>query len=136
MYAMNQEAHHRGRRGRPAQRAFLVEDDYPTLQLLQDVASSVGLEPVPFSRLSTARRALREGLPEVVVVDDDLPDGQGADLVRELRANPRTRHVRVLFCTAASRDRCRDLGRLAPVINKPFDLTRMERALAEVAASH
>ncbi|HEX2142461.1 MAG TPA: response regulator [Candidatus Limnocylindria bacterium] len=133
---MNQEPHHRGRRGRPPQRAFLVEDDYPTLQLLQDVAASVGLEPVPFSRLSAARRALREGVPEVVVVDDDLPDGQGADLVRELRANPRTRHVRVLFCTAASQDRCRDLGRLAPVINKPFDLTRMERALAEVAASH
>jgi CheY-like chemotaxis protein len=69
-----------------------------------------------------------------MVVDEDLPDGRGSDLVSELRANPRTRHVRVLFCSGASHSQRQEMARLAPVIPKPFKLQEMERALAEVAA--
>ncbi|MGH2456809.1 MAG: response regulator [Candidatus Limnocylindria bacterium] len=121
---------------RPAPRAFVVEDDIPTLQLLRDVARAAGLEPLAFTRLSTAREALRRQTPAVMVVDDDLPDGQGADLVLELRRDPRTRHVRVIFCTGADARRRQEIGRLAPVIAKPFALHDVERALAELAATH
>ncbi|HEY7525876.1 MAG TPA: response regulator [Candidatus Limnocylindria bacterium] len=112
----------------------MVEDDALTQRLLAELIASRGLEPVPFSRLSSARRALREHPPQVMVVDDDLPDGQGAELVRELRADPRLRSVRVLFCTAAAPARRREMSRLAPVIAKPFALREMERALADVVA--
>ena len=117
----------------PPARAFVVEDDPQTLSLLAELVASVGLEPVPFNRVSSARRALRERTPAVMVVDDDLPDGRGAELVRELQADPRTRNVRVLFCTGAEPARRREIARLAPVIPKPFLLRDMERALAEVA---
>ncbi|HET6379856.1 MAG TPA: response regulator [candidate division Zixibacteria bacterium] len=122
--------------GRRLPRAFVVEDDFLTLQLLREVARSVGLEPVAFTHLSSVRRALRDQAPAVLVVDDDLPDGQGADLVRELRANPHTRHVRVVFCTAADHERRRDLGRMAPVVSKPFRVEELEHLLAEAAATH
>ena len=117
----------------PPARAFVVEDDVQTLSLLTELVASVGLEPVPFTRVSSARRALRERTPAVMVVDDDLPDGRGAELVRELRANPRTRNVRVLFCTAAEPARQREMAEFGPVIPKPFRLRDIERALAEVA---
>ena len=124
-----------GRRSqRPPPRAFVVEDDVHTLRLLTELVASVGMEPVPFTRINSARRALRERAPAVMVVDDDLPDGRGAELVRELRADPRTRHVRVLFCTAAEAARRREISQLGPVIAKPFHLHDMERALAEVAS--
>lgn len=116
------------------QRAFVIEDDALTLRLISELASGAGLEPFAFTRLSTARRALNEQMPDVLVVDDDLPDGQGADLIRELRADPRTRDVRVLFCTAANPDRRREIAELADVIAKPFRLAEVEQALAEVAA--
>jgi CheY-like chemotaxis protein len=70
-----------------------------------------------------------------MVVDDDLPDGRGAELVRELRANPRAGHVKVLFCTAAEPARRQEIARLGPVIGKPFRLNDIERALAEVAGA-
>lgn len=117
----------------PPPHAFVVEDDVLTLRLLSELAASYGLEPMLFTRLSTARRALRKHVPAVMVVDDDLPDGQGADLVREVRASPRTRHVRILFCTAAPPSRRREMSRLAPVVEKPFDLAAVEEALAELA---
>jgi DNA-binding response OmpR family regulator len=121
-----------GQQHRP--RAFVIEDDVLTQRLLAELIASRGLEPVSFSRLSSARRALRERPPQVMVVDDDLPDGKGAELVAELRADPQMRDVRVLFCTAAEPARRREMARLAPVIAKPFALREMERALAEVVA--
>ena len=115
-------------------RAFVIEDDVQTQRLLTELVASNGMEPVAFSRISSARRALSERPPQVMVVDDDLPDGKGAELVRELRADARLRDVRVLFCTAAGPDRRREMSRLAPVIAKPFRLRDMERALAEVVS--
>ena len=115
-------------------RAFVVEDDIQTQRLLAELIASKGLEPVAFSRISSARRALNERPPQVMVVDDDLPDGTGTELVRELRQDPRLRDVRVLFCTAADSDRRREIACLAPVIAKPFRLNEMERALAEVVS--
>jgi DNA-binding response OmpR family regulator len=97
-----------------------------------ELVASHGMEPVPFTRLSSARRALDERPPQVMVVDDDLPDGQGSELVRELRDDPRMAHLRVLFCTAADAPRRREMARLGPVIEKPFRLRDVERALAEV----
>jgi DNA-binding response OmpR family regulator len=115
-------------------RAFVIEDDVHTLRLLTELVASSGLEPLPFTRISSARRALNEHVPSVMVVDDDLPDGRGAELVHEVRANPRARHVKVVFCTAAEPARCREIAQLGPVIGKPFRLQDIERALAEVAS--
>lgn len=116
------------------QRAFVIEDDVQTQRLLAELIASQGLEPVAFTRIAAARRALSEHPPQVLIVDDDLPDGQGAELVRELRQDPRMRNVRVLFCTAAEPARRREISLLAPVLGKPFGLREVERALAEVAA--
>jgi DNA-binding response OmpR family regulator len=119
---------------RASPRAFLIEDDVQTLALLSDLAEMCGYEPVAFTRLSSARRALRERAPTVMVVDDDLPDGHGLELVREVKANPGTSHVRVVFCTAAGAPRRREMARLARVIAKPFRVPEMERVLVEAAA--
>ena len=119
---------------RPSPRAFVIEDDVQTLSLLTDLAAMCGFEPVAFTRISPAREALRGRVPRVMVVDDELPDGRGADLVREVQANPRTSHVRVLFCTAAEPSRRREIAQLAPVIAKPFRVRDVERALAEAGS--
>jgi two-component system phosphate regulon response regulator PhoB len=111
--------------------AFVVDDDIGTLRLLSEVAAAVGLRPVVFTRLSAARRALAERVPAVMLLDDDLPDGRGADFVRELRTDPRTRHVKAIVCTAASADRRRQISSVAPVIAKPFEVSEVEGALRE-----
>jgi CheY-like chemotaxis protein len=121
-----------GQQQRP--QAFVIEDDVHTQRLLVELIASKGMEPVPFTRLSSARRALAERPPAVILVDDDLPDGRGAELVRELREDPRLRNVRILFCTAAEPAQRREMSRLAPVIAKPFRLQELERALSEVAS--
>jgi DNA-binding response OmpR family regulator len=119
---------------RPPPRAFVIEDDVLTLALLSDLAEMCGFEPVAFTRISSAREALRGLAPAIMVVDDDLPDGRGTDLVREVRANPRTADVRVVFCTAAGPSRRREIAQVAPVIAKPLRVREVERVLQEAAA--
>ncbi len=120
-------------RGRAGGQALIVEDDPLLLELLSDVAAAAGLEPVRCRSLSAARDALAGPVPAVAMVDDDLPDGTGADLVRELKSNQRLRGVRVLFCTSAEPQRRREIGRMAPVIRKPFALREVERVMREAA---
>lgn len=101
--------------------------------LLGELATSVGLQPRHFTRLADARRAIREGAPAVLVIDDDLPDGRGGDFVRELKEDPRTENVPVVMCTGAGPVRRRQMSRFVPVVHKPFDVNEMAEILRRLA---
>ena len=68
-------------------------------------------------------RPLDRRLPTLLIVDDDLPDGRGGDLARDLR----TTHA---WTAAAPRvhggtpTRLAEIGSWAPVVAKPFDARR------------
>jgi DNA-binding response OmpR family regulator len=112
---------------------FAVEDDPPTLELLNDVAAHAGWTARGFSRLAEFERAVAERVPDLVILDDELPDGRGGDRARELHGDRRLRNVPVLVCTAAPPTRQAEIGAWAPVLNKPFDLGEIERFLRAVA---
>jgi two-component system alkaline phosphatase synthesis response regulator PhoP len=119
------------RPGRPV--LFAVEDDPSTLDMLHDVATDAGWAARGFSQLSEFERAVAERVPDLVILDDDLPDGRGGDRARELRADRRLRDVPVLVCTAAPPSRQAEIGAWVPVVSKPFDLGEIERILDAVA---
>lgn len=112
---------------------FVVDDDLPTLELLRDVARESGWNSVGFTRLAALRAALDRTLPTLLIVDDDLPDGRGGDLARDLRTDPRMEGVPLLVCTAAPATRLAEIGSWAPVVAKPFELGEIEAFLAAAA---
>jgi DNA-binding response OmpR family regulator len=112
---------------------FAVEDDLPTLELLRDVAADAGWAAHGFTQLSEFERAVAQLVPDLVILDDDLPDGRGGDRARQLRGDRRLRNVPVLVCTAASPPRQAEIGAWVPVVSKPFDLGEIERILDVVA---
>jgi DNA-binding response OmpR family regulator len=109
---------------------FVVDDDLLTLELLREVARASGWNSVGFTRLAPLRAALDRRLPTLLIVDDDLPDGRGGDLARDLRADPRLERVPLLVCTAAAPTRLAEIGSWAPVVTKPFELGQIEEFLA------
>lgn len=108
---------------------FVVEDDVSTLDLLCEVAQDAGWAAFGFTRLEEVRATLEHRRPTMLILDDNLPDGSGGDLARELREDPRTHDIPTLVCTAAHPMRVAEIGSWAPVIAKPFHLDDLERFL-------
>lgn len=112
----------------------MVDDDPGTRRLLGDVVREFGWQSERFGSLTALRAALRRDRPDLIILDDELPDGRGGDFAIEVRSDPVLRRLPIIFCTAAEGPRRREIGRIAPVIGKPFDLPLFERLLDEAAA--
>jgi DNA-binding response OmpR family regulator len=112
---------------------FVVDDDLPTLELLREVAAESGWRTFGFTRLAPLREALGKRRPTLLIVDDDLPDGRGGDLVRDLRSDPQMDDLPLVVCTAAAPRRQAEITSWAPVVSKPFDLGEIEEFLAAAA---
>jgi DNA-binding response OmpR family regulator len=119
----------RATRARSEQVLFVVEDDLSTLDLLRDVAEECGWKVRAFTRLREFNYELRVRRPDLVILDDDLPDGSGGDRAREMGVDERLTDVPVLVCTAAHPVRQAEIGSWAPVLSKPFELRAIERFL-------
>ena len=113
---------------------FVVDDDVATLELLCEIGRDAGWAAHGFTRLAGVRASLEETKPTLLILDDDLPDGRGGDLARQLREDQRMAETPILVCTAAHPMRVAEIGAWAPVISKPFDLDEIEAFLA--AAAH
>ena len=122
--------------GQRAPVLYVVEDDAATLELLREVAADAGWEAHGFTRLAPLRSALAHETPSLLVLDDDLPDGRGGDLARELRQDPRLAQVPLLVCTAAHPTRQAEITAWAPVVSKPFDLGEIERYFETATRRH
>lgn len=112
---------------------FVVDDDVQTLELLCEVARDSGWHSVGFTRLASLRAALGRRRPTSLIIDDDLPDGRGGDLVRDIRNDPRLGDIPLLVCTAAPPRRQEEIGSWAPVVAKPFEIGEIEEFLADAA---
>ncbi|MDO8773642.1 MAG: response regulator [Burkholderiaceae bacterium] len=66
-------------------RVLVVEDDREIRALMQSSLSVEGFEVQTAVSLSEASALLRHSLPDVVVLDLGLPDGDGVQLVRDIR---------------------------------------------------
>jgi CheY-like chemotaxis protein len=113
----------------------LVVDDHPlNLKLLQRVLELDGFEVIGADCLAAAEQAIARGLPDLVVLDLQLPDGDGLTLASAMKADPEMRHVAILACTAGAmkgeEERSLAAGCNA-YMSKPIDT----RAFSDVCAS-
>ena len=116
-----------------------VEDDPVSLRLLDAI---LGREPhythATAATLSEARRLIATTGADAVLLDVHLPDGNGLDLLRELRARPATAHLPVVVLTADTgpelRDEALDAGATG-FHTKPYDIPALIATLHSLAPS-
>ena len=79
----------------------LVVDDAPDIRLLADlVLSMAGFKVTAASSGSEALRKVAAGdLPDIVLLDVQMPDLDGWETLSRLRSNPRTAELPVVLCT-------------------------------------
>lgn len=115
-------------------RVLLIEDDHVLGAAIRDHVLSSGHAVDWMQRIDDARLALA-GVPyELVLLDLNLPDGRGLDLLKDLRSAGNT--VPVIITTAQDQVAVRIEGLNAGAddyLVKPFDLAEMGARIAAVA---
>ena len=91
-------------------RLLLIDDDARLTAMLGDYLRGAGLSVEAAANLRAGRTRIAAHSFDAVVLDLMLPDGDGLDLCRELRADPRTRQWPLLMLTARAEPLDRVLG--------------------------
>ncbi len=101
----------------------LIVDDSLTVRMdLAEAFAAAGFQPVACGTAAAAREALGAGSVDVVVLDVLLPDGDGVDLLKELRASGSSAAILMLSAEAEVKDRARALETGADeYVGKPYD---------------
>jgi len=91
-------------------RLLLIDDDARLASMAGDYLRGAGFDVDVAGSLATGRERLAASAYDALVLDLMLPDGDGLDLCRELRAEARTRHLPLLMLTARGEPMDRILG--------------------------
>lgn len=117
---------------------LIVDDDGNNRLLLATLVRHAGHTALEACDARTALAIVEQQRPALTIVDLALPDISGAELVRRMRANPRTGNMKIALYTAtppgAALDELSDAYRINAVIPKPGDPRETLRVLEQLLA--
>ncbi len=110
-------------------RILVVEDDPDISKMLKIYFTSQGYDVLAEMRGRDAIDTCAQKMPNVVVLDINLPDIDGYTVCRELRGSLRTKHIPIIFLTQKDErsDKIKGLELGADdYITKPFDIEELK----------
>ncbi len=119
-------------------RVLVAEDEPNIATSLKFILGRAGFEVDVRNDGGAALDAILDQVPDVLVLDVMLPTLDGYEILRRLRANPRTADLPVLMLTAKGqredRETAMDVG-ASMFITKPFSNGDIVAAVEKLAAS-
>jgi two-component system phosphate regulon response regulator PhoB len=109
-------------------RVLVVDDDFDISDALQHALQLAGYDTVAALTGAAALAEVRRRVPDLILLDQMLPDIDGAEICRRLRASPDTRRVPIVFLTARSEESARVRGLALGAddyVTKPFSLDEL-----------
>jgi two-component system alkaline phosphatase synthesis response regulator PhoP len=94
----------------PKQRILVVDDDREVVRLMRAYLEQAGYEVLAASDGETAVHTLRREKPDLVLLDLMLPDRDGYDITRLVRADPTLAHIPIIMLTARIEDTDKIIG--------------------------
>ena len=118
---------------------LIVEDNEMNMKLVRDVLQFKGYETLEATCGREGVRMCVEHLPDLVLMDIQLPDIDGLTAFKEIRANPRTQNIPVLVVTASVMPH--DQQRIAAsgfdaFISKPINVKNFVQTVGRFVAAH
>jgi CheY-like chemotaxis protein len=114
---------------------LVVEDSHINMRLVQTILSRDGHRVFCAARGAEGIAMAREHTPDLVLMDIGLPDMDGTDAARTLKADPRTRDIVIIavsaFAMKSDRERALDAG-CDGFITKPIERQELLSALRAV----
>lgn len=118
---------------------LVVDDNLDAAEVLALLIETEGFTASVARNLATARGEVRARQPAIVLLDLNLPDGNGLALLSEIKSDPQTARVQVVVLSGMLDDKvmaqARALGACAFLV-KPFEHDQLSQVLqlAQAAA--
>jgi two-component system phosphate regulon response regulator PhoB len=112
-----------------------IDDERDLLSVLDFNLRAAGFEMLLAATGEEALSVLRHRVPDIVVLDLMLPDIPGTEVCRQIKADPRTRHVPVVMLTARVDEIDRVVGfevGADDYVTKPFSVRELALRLKSV----
>ncbi len=110
--------------GRNPVRVLIVEDNEVNMKLVRILLRNAGYALLEAVNGEEGLEMAQEHLPDLILMDVELPLRDGIAVTRELKADPRTRHIGIIAVTASvmahQRQTALDAGCIG-CITKPLD---------------
>jgi len=120
-----------------AARILVVDDNHTNLKLVSELLAYEGHEIISATDAEEAQLVLSTVLPDLILMDIALPGMDGLTLTRHLKADSRTRHIRIVALTAfamkGDEQKALDAG-CDGYITKPIDTRSLPRDVAGILA--
>ena len=104
---------------------LIVEDNEKNMKLVRDILQAKGYETMEAGTAEEGIKLALERIPDLVLMDIQLPGMNGMEALEVLRANSATSHIPVVAITASvmeqDRQQIMDTG-FDGFIEKPIDL--------------
>lgn len=121
-------------------KVLIVEDDLEVLRLLNKRLTSEGYHVLPVSRGTEAVAQAKTHRPDLLLIDILLPDIDGAEVVKRLRADPQIiPPIPVIFISGiVSKDETTKRtevvvdGQVFPAVTKPFSFDALQKIIRMV----
>jgi len=114
----------------PIKYTILAVDDDPLIRgLMEEIFSPESTTFLAAGTLAEAYKLLEEHLPDIILLDRDLPDGDGVELCRKVRENPERAEVPILMLTGRGTVGDKVLGLKVGAddyLAKPFHVDELE----------
>ena len=119
----------------PNKRILVVDDNPRNLKLAFDVLEDAGYAVLEAVNAEEAQIMVDRNLPDLILMDIALPGMDGLTLTRKIKANERTKHIRIIALTAFAM-KGDDQKALAAgcdgYITKPIDIHQLPVQVAEI----
>lgn len=118
-------------------RVLVVEDSEVIRRVIQVILAGEGYEVLVADSGTRALALARRHRPHAVTLDLSLPDLDGLEVLRRLKADPETRSIPVIVLSAfADILATSERSQATRVMTKPFDVEELLDCVGDLTATH
>ncbi len=118
-----------------AKKVAVVDDEADFVELVKDILEAQGYEVLPCIGSLRAFETIKEGKPDLVLLDVMMPGRSGWELLDILKMERETCDLPIVITTAVRAATARLSGQPYEVLKKPFDTSELiatvERAIGK-----
>ena len=113
---------------------LVVEDNNRNRRLMRILLKARGYEVIEAATGAEAMDYLRDHVPDLILMDIQLPQTDGLALTREIKSDPKTKGIPIIAVTAyamkGDRERMLEAG-CDGYISKPIDTQKLPQTIAD-----